>query len=232
MIANANEGNTMLGTLGFTAAAVAFAVYGYYAHVLAERVPFQRTAYTFSYFLTAAACIVWAAAALGTIDTFSLVITGDALLLSATACLAYSLFPRKLSVPYIMAGAVVAFGLLFLRIANTGTEPFVRDGILVFNTPRVFGAVLGMILLVIWVRANMNFYNKVVDPRFPGLFRASYFSLNLIGFTSAISFLLARKNLTIIVAFTLLVTSFAFLSALTRYVRSLKPFRKKVHHAK
>lgn len=222
----------MLGSLGFIAAAVAFAAYGYYAYALAERVTFQRTVYTFSYFLTAAACIIWAAAALEAIDTFTLVVTGDALLLSATACLAYSLAPRKITMPYIILGVAAAFGLLFLRIISTGVEPFVRDGILVFNTPRVFGAVLGMVLLTIWVRANMNFYTKIIDPRFPGVFRASYFSLNLIGFTAAMAFLLARKNLTIIVAFALLVSSFAFLSALTYYVHGLKPLKKEAHHAK
>jgi hypothetical protein len=221
----------MLGTLGFTAAAVAFLAYGITAHKIAKGADFNRDDYLYSYILTALGCLVWAAAVLAGHNTLAFVIVGDALLLVASAYLLNTLFSRKLTLPYILAGTLLLYVLLTIRLTGGGAEPIIRDGILIFNTPRLFGFLLGVLLLVVWVQSNMNFYRKVIDKKLPGLLRSAYFSANILGFISVISFLMARHDLTIITAFGLLVSTFALMAGLNYYVGSL-PIRKVVKHAK
>jgi len=209
----------MLGTVGFVAAAIAFSLYGFSSFKLAEGTNYKRADYLIAYVITATACLTWAISIQVAGNLLGWVIAGDVLLLVASVFMLNSFMTRKLTLPYLLVAGAIISGLLYLRLTSTVSDPVIRSNVLIFNTPRLFGSLLSLALLVIWVRANMRYFDTVVSPRL-ALLRPSYYSLNLFGFVSVVAFLMARKDITIIIAFTILVTSFVFLTILNYYVKS------------
>lgn len=222
----------MLGTIGFITAAVTYLIYGYSSYNLAKKNPgFDREIYFTSYIFTAIACTVWALSINRVFFDLEVgVLIGDLFLLLASVLLLTTFIKQSLELPVLVLGSIASITLVLFRALSSDISPVVRDSVLVFNTPRVFGVLLAAVMLFVWVKANMNFYSKVVHPKLPNLLRPQYYAANLLGFISVTSFLMARKNITIIFAFGLLVSSFLFLVILNYYVQSIP--RKAAKHAR
>lgn len=220
----------MIGIVGFFVAALTFLIYGYTSYELAERKKtFDRASYLFAYLLIAFACVVWGMSINLSMSTLSNgVLFGDYLLLAATIALLLTLVKKEQKLLALAGGLLISGLLIWTRSATLDTNPVVSDGILVFNTPRVFGGLLALVVLVIWVRANMHYFTEAVDKKLQPIVRPAYFSMNVLGFISVTAFLFARKSLTIIVAFAMLVGSFIMLAVLNYYVLH----QKGAHHGK
>lgn len=222
----------MLGTLGFCAAALAFMAYAYSSTKIAKKSPFGVQTYAWAYTVAALASIVWAAGTLagnGSLETFVLV--GDGLIMVATVLLLRTLVPAKHANLASIGAAVALAGALVWRAMDSGENPVMTDNILLFNTPRLFGAFLALVLLFVWVRSNMRFYQEVVLPAFKSdALRYTYFVPNVLAFMGISGFLFAEKSLTVVVGFTMVVMAFFALAGLNYAV--VKLVHKGVSHAK
>lgn len=223
----------MLGTFGFFVAAIAFLAYGFSSYGLAStKHNFSRTNFLIAYILIATACLTWGVGVQLDIQQLKTAIyTGDALLLAACVFLLATTVKKSQQLSVFILGVLTAGVLLFIRINTSVQDAFVRDGILIFNTPRIFGAILAVILLTVWVKANMNFFTTVIDKNIQSALRPNYFAANMVAYIGVIGFLLARKNITISVSFAMIVLAFFCLVALNGYAK--KPDSIKVAtHAK
>lgn len=214
----------MIGTIGFIIASLAFLAYGFTSYKLAKhKNNFDRKSYFVAYILVATACVVWGVGIhLEQILLNNAVILGDCLLFGATIALLVTTVKKAEKVPAIITGILVFGLLLWVRLLSVVNNPTIIDGILVFNTPRIFGGLLSIAILIVWVKANMHYFTEVIDKKLQPILRPSYFSMNVLGFISVTGFLFARKSLTIIVSFSMLVGCFVLLSLLNYYVLNTK----------
>ena len=222
----------MLGTVGFGAATLVFLAYGLTAHKYATKeASFQLKTYSLAFIITALACAVWAVGTRLDSALESFVLVGDALLLVASILLVRNVSPPKQTNLYTSLVVGLSVCSLIYRAVSGGQGPIMRDGILVFYTPRIFGVFLITLLLAVWVRANMKFYAQVIRPTIKGVsLQSSYFAANMLGAIGVSGFLFARKPVTIVISFSMLVLAYLTLSALN-YV-ALKPDAKGVVDAK
>lgn len=214
----------MIGSIGFFVASLAFLAYGFTSYKLAKhKQSFDRKSYLIAYILVATACAVWGAGIhLEQIVLNNAVILGDCLLFGATIALLVTSVKKAEKIPAIITGILVFGLLLWVRLLSVAKNPTVVYGILVFNTPRIFGGLLSIAILIVWVKANMHYFTEVINKKLQPILRPSYFSMNVLGFISVTGFLFARKSLTIIVSFSMLVGSFVMLSLLNYYILNLK----------
>lgn len=221
----------MLGTLGFSVAALAFAAYGYTSWLFGKNQNFRLRSYSTAYYAAALGALCWMIGTLidGNLEVW--VLLGDAFIMLSTVLLVRTLVPVKsVDVATYGSTAVLAAALLW-RAMDGGVNPVLRDSVLVFNTPRLFGVFLAIVLLVVWVRANMQFYQLVVLPKARvDFFRTSYFAANVVGIVGVSAFLFARKSATIILGFTMVILTFLTLTALNYQVS--RDVRKVVPNAK
>ena len=222
----------MLGTFGFSAAAIAFFAYGFTSRKFAlnDKV-FLISEYTSAYYSAALACVFWA---IGTrasgSELMKFVVLGDGFVLLASIFLFRVLLANKHRLYYTVLAIVIAIGALIYRSSVT-TLPIMKDGVLVFYTPRLFGAFLIVVLLAVWLRANMAFYDKLVNKAAKlSVFRTNFYATNLVGIIGVCGFLFAHKSITIAVSFSMLIVALLGLSALNYVI--LNPAKKEVNHAK
>lgn len=223
----------MLGTIGFSAAALVVVLYGLSSTKLQKKGTDSRMkVYGSAYLVAALAFLAWAVGTQGSDSTLQAsVLVGDGLLMVSTLLLLWTLAPAKYATILTTIAAVVSVLAVIYRAQVSGPDPIMRDSILVFNTPRAFGAFLALVLLLVWLRANMHFYERVVEKVVhTNLLRPSYFAANVLGFMGVSGFLFARKTVTIITSFTMVALAFATMAALN-YI-ALRGIQKGVRHAR
>lgn len=210
----------MIGSIGFFVASLAFLAYGLTSYRLAShKKSFDRKSYLIAYILVAGACISWGIGIhLEQILLNNAVILGDCLLLGATIALLSTSAKKSEKLPAIISGVFVFSLLIWVRLLSFTKNPEVINGVLVFNTPRLFGGLMSIAILIVWVRTNMYYFTEIIDKKLQSFLRPSYFSMNILSFISVTGFLFARKNLTIIVSFSMLVFCFIILSLLNYYI--------------
>lgn len=156
-----------LAFIGFFIAGVIFAVYAYtFQSITEKKFPTYVKNYAFAYYSLAFAFLVWAFASLNT-DLLPLsVILGNALLLVGSLYLLTVLFHEHHTVKY----AVLAWGLIFsvtflyARLTYFAPDPFLREGVLVFNTQQPIAIILILLFLLIWLPANLKIAREVTAP--------------------------------------------------------------------
>lgn len=201
----------MIGSVGFLSAAIVFYLYGYTAFKFKKNnVKFPFKPYLIAYGLISLAFLTWSLAFLfDSTVLLGVVLIGDILLFASSAFLLSTIVKKQMkSLIFIIATPVVAT-IVFLR-AQYDTAPVIQDGVLFFNTPRLFGFILAIIFWMIWLRANMRFHDSVIN----GSTRTTYYSYNIIALISVSAFLLARKPNTIIFSFGTLIFAYALLSTM------------------
>lgn len=223
----------MLGLIGFLVAALTFSLYGYSVQKYkTKKISFDLDYYSSAFALTAVGCVVWA---LGTQSSGSAlekyVLIGDLFLLAATTVLVWVLTKK---IPYMIGALLVSAGALLYRAQVDFAQPVIRDSVLVFNTPRVFGTILLLAVLFVWLPVNMKFYSLYIRSKVTqDLLRPTYYTVNLISLVGLAGFLLARKQLTITMSFTTIIFGYLVLALLNITVRTqLAKSTKGVHHGK
>lgn len=212
----------MLGTIGFSVAAITFFIFGYTSYQLAAHKPkYDRSGFLMAYTLITLACLVWAIGTqLASRYLHTSVLIGDLLLLMASTMLLVTTLPQKWHMVAMFGGALATLGLLLLRIKSSGAEPALINNVLIFNTPKAFGVLLVVILYFVWVRANMYFFAEVIDKDLQVLLRPAYFSSNVFAFLGVSGFLFSRKDITVVTSFCIIVASFISLVMVNNYVKA------------
>lgn len=207
----------MLGLFGFSVAAITFVVYGLVAMKFKNKSSkYDINSYGYGFFFVAIACAVWALTTQSSNDSLnSLVLVGDAFLLLGSIVVFRKMLSKSTNLTYDVILVIAAVAALTYRAYYSSQSPIMHDGILVFYTPRLFGALLVVVMFAVWFRANMNFHDTVIAKMLNSdVLRAPYFSFNLIGFIGISGFLFARKSITIIFSFSMLVLAYLSLAAL------------------
>lgn len=215
----------MVGLIGFGIAALVIFLYAYSIDAFhGSTKTFDIKTYYIAYLCLAAALVIWAVGTqLRPSGLKAAVILGDILVLTTTVLLARIITPKKYLNQVTVAAGLVAIAALIYRAANL--HPVMKDGVLIFYTPRVFGALLILALLFVWLRVNNKLFDDVISKHRLAIERSTYFSSNFVGYIGVCGFLFARKSITIIVAFSMFIFSFLMLLVLNLYFKNM-PARK------
>jgi hypothetical protein len=221
----------MLGTVGFSAAALIFAAYAATSSGLGKKAGrFDIQSYVWAYGMAVLAFVSWGVATL--LDEGLLlpaVLVGDIFIMASSVLLLRIQLPDKNRNLYLFV-AIVLFGAALAYRALSEPGPVMRDSVLAFNTPPLFAALLAVVLLAVWVRSNLRFYSQVVQRAMPlPVLRTSYVTSNVMAFIGICGFLFARKWETTVLSFSMVVLAFATLTALNHVAK--QSAQKGVSHA-
>lgn len=211
----------MLGTIGLASASAAFGLYAYSADKVLQKhdVKFAaKDSYVFAYVFASLAAFFWT---IGTLKTYNLMLAiffGDVMLMFTTLLLLKGLLVKNKA--FILGIAtVLSAALLYFRFFIDKSNAVMHQGILVFNTPRLFGASLLVIFMAIWLTANKRFYRSVLGKLpFKAALEQLYYSSNILALIGVAGFMFAKKNVTITYSFTMLVLSYVSLVSLNFYI--------------
>lgn len=212
----------MLGFVGFSLVALVVMLYSFSAKNLGtESRTFGLNLYYAAYLILTAALFVFAIGTQVSPENLKyFVVSGDVLVLISTILLARIITPKKYLNLVTALGVIAGALLVYFRAMDV--DSVMRDGVLVFYTPRWFGAVLVLVLLVVWLKVNIEFYKKIIVKNSDAeILEPYYFSANLLGYMGMGGFLFARKTLTIVFSFTMLGLSFLLMFLMNTYVPRL-----------
>jgi hypothetical protein len=219
----------MLAAIGFTLTGICFAVFAYtfYAFVV-KKTKLKFHGFAVAYKLLALAFIVWGLASATADPNFlaSSVIIGNGLIVLGTVAM-LSVLPDKIRLWAVGVGGFTLVALLFVRIMYYLPEPYMRDGILVFNTPAPVAAVLGAVFLLIWLPVNVYVSRQVAHAIHQDAMAPIYSWIYGAATLASLVFLSARRTVTIILSFTAIGVCFAMLVASNVLADKLK-----VHHGR
>jgi len=233
----------MIGSIGFSVGALAVGIFAVTAHRAYRSLsPRNLSLFCSAFGMLAVAMVVWAFAATDYSDqTIStLLFASDALLISATICMALTLV-KSASPLFYVAGAAIGSLLLALRFEYYPPTGFVRDGLLHFNLHGGVRTILIGLFVFVWLMAMIRVAQQITRNATLAPLRSALI-INFAAIVAAVAlFLSARRSSIIISLFIVIVGLFLTLSAinvlLQRIPRSTVPatkHRKKesVHGAK
>lgn len=203
----------MLAVLGFILTGICFGIFAYtFEDSVVSKTKLKLTHFSYAYYSLALAMITWGiAAANGGADVLKASVTiGDAFLLLGTLyMLDIWLGPKKrfwtwLAVP-------LAAALLFLRTAQYPPEPYMNDGVLIFNSHIVAAAGLAAIFILIWLPVNLKVAKQVTHKIGQDSIASMYSTIYIAATVSALIFLAARRTITVILSFAAIGVCFAML---------------------
>lgn len=153
-----------LAFIGFFIAGVVFAVYAYTFYRLAgKKLPIFLRNYAFAYFALALAFLVWAFAAVNNSFLVNSVIVGNILLLLGSIFLLNVLFNnnKNIKILSILLGVILSLVFIWMRVNYYQPMPFMENGVLIFNTPKIISIILSSIFILIWLPTNLVTAKKV-----------------------------------------------------------------------
>ena len=212
----------MLAEVGFLVAAACFGIFAYTFDIYVIRpTKIHRHDFSYAYYCLALALLTWGiAVAAGGADVLkTAVLIGDLFIFLGTVFMLHVLSSGSKKLLWL-AGAIFLL-LLYIRANHYVPAPYIKNGILVFNSQRPVTIALGLIFAFIWLPANLK-VAKAVSYKLKGtnlsnLFTAIYFFSAL----AAIVFVASKNTKTLAVAFTILCLCFIMLIASNVLVMSL-----------
>lgn len=215
-----------LATVGFISAGLFFIVFAYTFFSLTEKkLPKVLRHFSYAYISLASAFIVWGIAAfIGEQRILNQSVTmGNILLLLSTFFLLNFYFAdNKRKYPILGGWIILSVLFLWWRVVYFFPQPVLLDGILVFNTPLPVSAVLGLIILSIWLPANLKVAKVITEKLKKNELSFIYASVYVLATFAALLFLAAKTTLVIILSFAVLVISFIILIASNFLVQVVK----------
>lgn len=211
----------MLGTIGLASASVAFGLYAYSSDRLLQHksVKFaSKNSYILAYCFAMLAAFFWTLATLLPSRKIMMALFfGDLMLMGTTLLLLNVLITKNKTILMSLA-ALTAGALLYFRFIVDTSVAVMNQGILVFNTPRPFGASLLVIFLVVWLTVNKRFYRAVTN-KLPvrATLEQIYYSSNILALIGVAGFMFAKKKITITYSFSILILAYVCLVALNFY---------------
>ncbi len=205
-----------LAAIGFTTTGLLFAVFAYSFYSLTNtKVQAILKSFSYSYFSLSLAFICWGLAALANNQNILnlSVLGGNVLLLLTTFFLSNILLPRDKKYKILGLTGVIFLSLLFLwwRITYFPPHPLIVNGILLFNTQPPVALTLSLIILSIWLPANIKTAFLISEKIKIDGFSYIYSSVYVMATVAAIIFISARTIPVLILSFVGILVCFAML---------------------
>ncbi len=203
----------MLATLGFTITGLCFIIFAYtFNSLVIRKTNLKLSQFSYAYYSLALAFITWGvAAAIGGNDLLrrSIIVGNGFLLLSTLFML--DVWLGKKNRLWLWLAALVAIGLLYVRAVHYSPTPYMRGGILIFNTQTIVAIVLGLIFALIWLPVNLRvaklITHKIGQENITSTYSAIYVAVTI----AALIFLAARRTITVVLSFVAIGVCFVML---------------------
>lgn len=175
------------------------------------RLPFL--AFSSAYYCLALALLVWGVAAASGNQQFLnfSIIAGDALILAGTIFLASIVVPVKWHNEFYFASAAATAFLIAARAVVVTPQPYLDNGLLIFNSQPVVMAAIGLALAFVWLPVSAIVAKAVTSavkqPELGLMFTTIYTAATI----SSLIFISAREPLVIIASFIAISVSFVLL---------------------
>lgn len=203
----------MLATLGFTATGICFGIFAFtFSRLVINRTDLKLNQFSYAYYSLALALLTWGvAAAIGGDDLLRRsVLVGNGFLLLGTLFM-LDVWLGKKNRLWIWPAALVSIALLYVRASQYSPTPFMRDGILIFNTQTIVAIVLAGVFALVWLPVNIKVAklvtHKVGQESVTSMYSAVYVAATI----AALIFLAARRTITIVLSFAAIGICFAML---------------------
>jgi hypothetical protein len=214
----------MLATFGFCVVAIFFAIFAFtFRSMVANRVLVGLRRFSYSYYLLALAFVIWAAASAngsGQVLQWSVVV-GDGLLLLATFLLLDIVIGPRFRPVWIPLSLVAIAALLYVRIAFFFPNPYLTDGVLVFNAQTPVATALAVAFAFIWLPINAHVARKVANETGLSALWMTYLVIYSSAAVGAVVFLSARRPVVVILSFLAIGACFTVLIASNFLVKKM-----------
>jgi hypothetical protein len=217
----------MLATLGFVITGLCFGIFAYTFNTLViAKTNLKFVQFAYAYYCLGLALLTWGvAAAIGGDDLLRRsVIVGNSFLLLGTLFM-LSVWLGQKNRSWVWLAAVIAIVLLYVRASHYPPTPYMKDGILIFNTQTPVAIVLGLIFTTIWLPVNLGVARTLVRKIGQEGMASIYSAIYLMATLSALLFLAARRVATVILSFAALTICFVMLVASNIFVKKVEEHR-------
>ena len=214
----------MLATLGFAATGLCFGIFAYtFDRYVIQKTNLRLKQFSYAYYLLALALVMWGiAAAIGGDDLLRRsVIVGNVFLLIGTLFMLDIWLGTK-NRAWLWLAAVISALLVLVRINHYSPVPYMKGGVLIFNTQRPVMGLLAAIFLFVWLPINIKVAHRVTSAiKQPGM-QPIYSGIYVAATFFALIFLTTRRVLTTVLSFVALSICSVLLIASNVLVSKLK----------
>ncbi len=203
----------MLATLGFTVTGLCFGIFAYtFNRLVAHKINLKLSQFSYAYYALALAILTWAvAAAIGGDELLKRsVIVGDGFLLIGTLCM-LDVWLGKQRRAWLGLAGLAAASLLYVRAVYYSPTPYLRGGILIFNTQTVVAIALGLLFALIWLPVNLRVAKLVTTKLRHKDINNVYSAIYITATAAVLIFLAARRTVTVILSFAAIGVCFVML---------------------
>lgn len=204
----------MYAMLGFGVAGILFLIFALsFNNKVVKGLKLDLSSFVYAYACLAAAFFGWAMAPVfGSQEILvTSLIVGNALFLLGTIFMLRVIVSKKIRHMVVNIAGLIAASLFAIRIFATHTDPYMDHGVLVFNSSQIVSVTLALLVVAIWLPANISVAKKVVAAtKMPDL-GPTYTMLYIFAALSSVIFLAARKPLVIALSFTMLIAVYVAL---------------------
>lgn len=203
----------MLAVWGFILTGICFAIFAYtFNSLVVNKTNLKLNSFSYAYYCLALALLTWGvASAIGGEELLrNSVIIGNGFLLLGTLFMVDLLLSSK-NRYWLWFAELAVIGLLIIRAAYFSPAPYMKDGILIFNTQTIVAIVLAGIFALVWLPVNLRvaklITHKVGQDSITSMYSAIYVAATI----ASLIFLAARRTITVVLSFTAIGICFAML---------------------
>lgn len=203
----------MLATLGFTITGLCFGIFAYtFDSLVVHKASLKLNTFSYGYYSLALAFLIWGvASAIGGNDLLkNAVIVGDGLLLIGTLFM-LDVWLGKERRAWLGLAAAIAIALLYIRVNHYSPSPYMRGGILIFNTQAIVAIALGLIIALVWLPVNVRVAKLVTQKVGQSDIAFIYSAIYTTATIAALIFLVARRTIVVVLSFIAIGVCFAML---------------------
>lgn len=203
----------MLATLGFTITGLCFGIFAYtFNRLVVHRAKLKLSQFSYGYYSLALAFLIWGVVAAigGSTLLKNSVIVGDSLLLIGTLFMLDIWLGNKRRA-WLGLAAIVSLALVYIRVSHFTPSPYMRSGVLIFNTQTAVAITLGLIIALIWLPVNLKVAKQVTQKIGQSEIAFIYSAMYTTATISALIFLVARRTIIVVLSFIAIGVCFAML---------------------
>jgi hypothetical protein len=205
----------MLAEFGFLAIGVCFAAFAYTFKIyVLDKTGLKLIQFSYAYFCLALAMITWGVAVAIGGDRLlaNSVFLGDFFIISGTVFMLDLLMGER-NLLFTILGAAALLALFDIRTTHYAAHPHMANSVLLFDTPTPVAIGLGLIVLLIWLPANIRVAKMVTHKIKQDSITSLYSYIYIAATIFALLFITARRQLTVVISFIALGLCFALLLA-------------------
>lgn len=210
----------MWGFFGFGTAALVFALFAIVSNkvILKPKETFGIKQFSYAFVLMVGAFAGWAFACVFG-DGYSLLpslVVGDILLIAASFLMLDAYVSPKFRLYTRLLSLLVAAVFFYYRFDYFDANPVMQNSVYIFNTPRVLAVFLAFIFAGCWLVSNLKF-GKIIfnlNKKYSD-FWTIYYVANIFAFVGFSGFIIARRPITVIISFGIIVFSYLTMASVT-----------------